>query len=135
MLDLALPMLVSAGARMIAMHAPAHYVFDAHSRRAVYLARLQDEQRLVLVAGLERGAVNRRCVWLLIFTQGSGREAQVPDDPRRTHGAHSAALRQARVGYGSSPHGVYWGIRQGGKIRRQQKGLMIWEAGGNEKGR
>ena len=53
-LDLALPMLVSAGARMIAVHAPAHYVFDAHPRRAVYLARLQDEQRLVLVAGLER---------------------------------------------------------------------------------
>ena len=56
---------------MIAMHAPAHYVFDAHSRRAVYLARLQDEQRLVLVAGLERGAVNRRCVWLLIFKEAA----------------------------------------------------------------
>ena len=67
MLDLALPMLVSTGARMVAVHVPSHYVFDAHPRRAVYLARLQDEDRLALVAGLERGAVSRRCLWLLIF--------------------------------------------------------------------
>ena len=70
-LDLAVPLLERFATHVAAIHVPSHYIFDAHPRRAAYLSRLQDVGRLFLLAGLERGPIDRRCLWMLVFPEKS----------------------------------------------------------------
>ena len=72
-LDLALPLLAAFAGVAAFVHVPMHYVFDAHGRRATFLHRLQDQQRLAIIGGLPRGPTHRRCLWLCIFRDSATR--------------------------------------------------------------
>ena len=72
-LDLAVPLIAAFTWKVSFVHVPMHYVFDAHSRRARFLAELQRAGRLALVGGLPRGPVHRRCMWLCIFASSAVR--------------------------------------------------------------
>jgi hypothetical protein len=66
-LDLALPIIAAFTWKASFIHVPSHYVFDAHSRRARFLGRLQGKGQLAVIGGLPRGPLHRRCVWLCVF--------------------------------------------------------------------
>ena len=56
------------------MHAPAHYVTDAHDARRQCLQGLALAGRLALILGVPRGLKRRRCVWLVVFATRELRE-------------------------------------------------------------
>ncbi len=66
-LDLALPLAVSAARVVACVHVPGHYVSDAHPARAKYLAALMRAGRLHILWNLPKGPMGRRCAWLLVF--------------------------------------------------------------------
>jgi site-specific DNA-cytosine methylase len=66
-LDLALPLAVLFMDRVVCCHVPGHYVTDATPARLAWLRRLKAAGRLLLVLGLPRGPMGRRCMWIVVF--------------------------------------------------------------------
>ena len=73
-LDVALPLLAHFARPVAFVHVPMHYVLDAHSRRAHFLAELQNAGRLLFVGNLPLGPLHRRCMWVGIFHTAEARE-------------------------------------------------------------
>lgn len=73
-LDIVLPLLVELVPVVAFVHVPMHYLLDAHNRRTAFLNKLQDAGRLMVVGGLPRGPLGRRCVWLCCFKHKQHRE-------------------------------------------------------------
>ena len=73
-LDVALPLLVAAGAAVACIHAPGHYLTSGVAPRFAYLRGLQRQGRLHVVMDLPRGPIGRRCIWLLVFSSNAQRQ-------------------------------------------------------------
>jgi hypothetical protein len=73
-LDIALPLLVAAGAAVACVHAPGHYLTSGVAPRFAYMRGLQQQGRLHVVMDLPRGPLGRRCIWLLIFSSNAQRQ-------------------------------------------------------------
>ena len=76
-LDLALPLAVLAARTAACIHVPGHYITDAHPARATYLMRLIGEGRLHMLCNLPKGAMGRRCVWIIIFASSALKDVLV----------------------------------------------------------
>jgi SAM-dependent methyltransferase len=70
-LDLALPLAVSAAQSVACVHVPGHYLTDAHPSRVAYLRRLMQEGRIHFLWNLPKGPSGRRCCWILIFASAA----------------------------------------------------------------
>jgi hypothetical protein len=70
-LDLALPLAASAAQSVACVHAPGHYLTDAHPSRVAYLRRLMQENRIHFLWNLPKGPSGRRCCWILIFASAA----------------------------------------------------------------
>ena len=73
-LDIALPLLVAAGAVVACIHALGHYLTSGVAPRFAYLRGLQRQGRLHVVMDLPRGPIGRRCIWLLVFSSNAQRQ-------------------------------------------------------------
>jgi hypothetical protein len=66
-LDVALPLAVSAARSVVCMHVPGHYVASGLAPRYTYLRELQQQGRLAVLFGLPRGPMGWRCAWIVVF--------------------------------------------------------------------
>lgn len=66
-LDLALPLAVSAARCVACVHVPGHFITDAHPNRSAYLRALMREDKVHVLWNLPKGPSGRRCGWLLVF--------------------------------------------------------------------
>jgi hypothetical protein len=73
-LDLGLCAAMSLNASFVAFHVPGHYFSSATPPRAKFLQRLSNEGRLFVSANLPRGALGKRCAWIVIFASQAVRD-------------------------------------------------------------
>ena len=72
-LDMAIPRLLSYGAPLVCIHAPAHYVTNMPSPRRNWLANYTTAGLLVVIGLRDIGPLGRRCCWLLFFKDHSAK--------------------------------------------------------------
>jgi hypothetical protein len=77
-LDLALPLAVSAAHRVACVHVPGQFVVDAHANRSAYLLSLMRAGRLHILWNLPKGPMGRRCGWLIVFATSALRDLMIP---------------------------------------------------------
>jgi len=107
LLDLAIPLAVSAVRVVACVHVPGHYLTSAHSPRVAFLQHLIGQQRMHIIWNLPRGPTGRRCAWLLIFASATLRNyftqhmfphsvsctyTQMPDSSGGHCNAHAASV-------------------------------------------
>ena len=73
-LDLALPIAVLYAHHSVCCHVPGHYVTDRPAPRMEWFRQLQSQGRLMIIAGLPRGPMGRRCMWLCVFRSAALRQ-------------------------------------------------------------
>ena len=81
-LDIALPLAVLAARTVACVHVPGHYVTDAHPARCAYLKGLMAQGRLHILWNLPKGAMGRRCGWLLVFASSTLRDLLINPERR-----------------------------------------------------
>ena len=66
-LDIAAPLVAAAAAVLACIHVPGHWFASATRPRQQWLHDLQQQGRLHILMGLERGPLGRKCAFLLVF--------------------------------------------------------------------
>eukprot|EP00854_Cymbomonas_tetramitiformis_P007165 gene7165-8544_t len=64
-LDAAVPLLAQRR-ELVCVHAPLHYVFDAHPVRRQWFWKLAEERRMQIVLCRDKGPLGRRNVWIVV---------------------------------------------------------------------
>ena len=89
-LDLALPLAILYAHHAVCCHVPGHYVTDGPAPRMEWLRQLQSQGRLMVIAGLPRGPMGRRCIWLCVFRSAALRQIMTKPGCDGTIGLHMA---------------------------------------------
>eukprot|EP00877_Chromochloris_zofingiensis_P012150 jgi/Chrzof1/7189/Cz02g14070.t1 len=79
-LDIVLPLAVLCATRVVCMHVPGSYLTSAPVPRLRYLQGLQQSGRLMVIMGLPRGPVGRKCVWLVVFKNAWDKQRMIKQD-------------------------------------------------------
>jgi hypothetical protein len=75
LLDLIVPLAIRTARKAVCLHVPGHYLANPTPMRQQFLHELGLQDRLVVLFGLPRGPMGRRCAWLLVFTDRQQRHA------------------------------------------------------------
>jgi len=67
LLDLAAPLAARMAGVVACIHVPGHWISNPRVARQQWLQELAVQGRVHVVMGLPRGAIQRRCAWLLVF--------------------------------------------------------------------
>jgi len=73
LLDLAAPIAANAVGVVACIHVPGHWLSNPRVARQKWLQDLAASNRVHVVMGLPRGAMHKRCAWLLIFSSSCKR--------------------------------------------------------------
>jgi hypothetical protein len=96
MLDLAVPLACHYAAAAVAMHLPAQWLFQPRAARAVWLASLAAQGRVMVIGDVPRGAFGHATIWLVIFSSAAARVRMVR--PGREEHAVPLVLERADGG-------------------------------------
>ena len=81
-LDLAIPRLLTYGAKVTCIHAPAHYITNMPPPRRTWMTNYMRKGLVVVVGLRDIGPLGRRCCWILFFKDSSTRRQLLTLDER-----------------------------------------------------
>ena len=82
---------------VVCCHVPGHYVTSGPAPRMEWLRLLQNQGRLLVIAGLPAGPMGRRCIWLCIFRSAALRQLMTKPGCDSTINWHIAANTSSNV--------------------------------------